>query len=363
MATRRSFLAGTAAAAVGAVASPAIAQARFEWRMVTAWPKDLPGAGIGAQRLADRITELTEGRLTVRLYPAGELVPVQDNMDAVVDGRVEMSHDMASYYIAKSPAFAFFSAIPFGLTAQEHNAWVAFGGGQALWDELAGKFGVKAFQAGNTGGQLGGWFRKEIKSTDDLIGLKARIPGLAGQALSKLGVTQVLMPGGAILEALQSGAIDAAEFMGPVNDAPFGFDQAARICYWPGFQDPSAAFQLQVNAERFAALPAPVRAAIEAACGEENARSLADYSARTPAIIADLVGKGVEFKQFPADVFQAFGKAVGEVLFELIEAGDDMVGRVAESYLGFRARTVLWTRISDQGYANMRLLEYPFPKR
>ena len=361
MTTRRSLIAG-AAAATGAFAAPAIAQGRQEWRMVTAWPKDLPGAGVGARRLAERITALTEGRLTVSLHPAGELVPVQENMDAVVDGRAEMSHDMASFYISKSPAFAFFSAVPFGMIAQEHNAWITFGGGQALWEALGAKYGIRAFLAGNTGGQLGGWFRKEISGVADLKGLRFRVQGLSGQALSRLGVKQVLMPGGAILAALKSGDIDAAEFMGPVNDAPFRFQDAAKICYWPGFQDPAAAFQLQVNAERFASLPAPLQAAVEAACGEENGRSLSDYSARTPAIIADLLGQGVMFKQFPPDVFEAFGRSVGEILAEVVESGDETVKRVAASYFGFRAKTMLWTRLADQGFANMRLLDYGYPK-
>jgi len=330
--------------------------------MITAWPRGLPGAGEGAQRLADRITALTEGRLTVRLYPAGELVPVQDNMDAVTDGRAEMSHDMASYYIAKSPAFAFFAAVPFGLVAQELNAWVLSGGGQALWDDLGKAYGVKGFLAGNTGAQLGGWFRNEIKTVDDLKELRARIPGLAGQALARLGVKQVLMPGGDILDALQAGTIDAAEFMGPVNDAPFGFEAGAKFLYWPGFQDPSAAFQLQVNIERFASLTPSQRAAIEAACGEENLRSLSEYSARTPSAIADLVARGVELKQFPPEVFAAFGRAVGEVLQEVVESGDDKTRRVAASYLSFRSKTMLWTRLADQGFANMRLLDYPFPQ-
>jgi TRAP-type mannitol/chloroaromatic compound transport system substrate-binding protein len=362
MTTRRSLLAGAAAAAASSLAAPAVAQERQEWRMVSAWPRNLPGAGVGAQRLADRITAITQGQLTVTLHPAGELVPVQEGMNAVLDGRVEMSHDMASFYIAKSPAFAFFSAVPFGLVAQEHNAWIEAGGGQALWDELGASFGVRAFLAGNTGAQLGGWFRREIRSVDDLKGLRFRIPGLAGQALARLGVSQAVMPGGAIKDALKNDAIDAAEFMGPVNDAPFNFHEAASIVYWPGFQDPCAALQLQVNAERFAALSPALQAAIASACGEETLRSLSDYHAGTPQVIADLMEKGVSFKQFPPEVFQAFGNAVGAVLDEVVEAGDPLTKRIAASYFGFRKRTLLWTRIADQGFANMRLLDYHYPQ-
>jgi TRAP-type mannitol/chloroaromatic compound transport system substrate-binding protein len=362
MTTRRSILTGLTAATATALATPAIAQGRRQWRMVTGWPRDLPGPGVGAQRLADRIAELTEGGLSIAVFPVGELVPGPDNMDAVAGAQVEMAHDMASYYTAKSPAFAFFSAIPLGLTAPEHEAWIRFGGGQALWDELGSVYGIRAFLAGNTGGQLGGWFRREIASVEDLKGLRFRIPGLAGQALARLGVAQVLLPGGSILDALKSGDLDAAEFMGPLNDAPFRFHEGAKICYWPGFQDPCSAFQLQVNEEAFGELPRSHQAAIAAACAEENARSLAEYNARTPAVLEDLIQKGVEFKQFPPHVFEAFGRAVSEVLSEIVEAGDPLVQRIASSYFGFRSRTLLWTRIADQGFANMRLLDYAYPK-
>ena len=362
MTTRRTMIAGAAAAAAGLVAAPAIAQGLVEWRMVTAWPKDLPGAGVGAQRLADRIGVRTEGKLLVRLYPVGELVPGQENMDAVTNGKVEMAHGTAAYDLARSPAFAFFSAVPFGLTAGELNAWVYDGGGQALWNELAARFGIRAFLAGNTGAQFGGWFTREISGVADLKGLRFRIPGLAGQALSKLGVVQLLMPGGEIVGKLRAGELDAAEFMGPVNDAPFGFQDVAKFCYWPGFQDPCMAFQLQINRERFEALPKAQQAAVEAACAEENIRSLAQYNARTPAVLADFVAKGVQFRQFPAEVFQAFGKAVGEVMTDAVEGGDDLVRRIAGSYFGFRDRTLLWTRLGEQGFANMRLLPYDFPR-
>jgi TRAP-type mannitol/chloroaromatic compound transport system substrate-binding protein len=363
MSTRRIFLAGATATATSLLAAPALAQNLIEWRMVTAWPRDLPGAGIGAQRLADRIGVLTQGQLTVKLHPAGELMPGQENMAAVMSGDVEMSHDMSAYYLAKSPAFAFFTSIPLGLIAQEQDAWIYAGGGKGLWDELAGRFGVKAFCAGNTGARLGGWFRKEINTVDDLKGLRFRVGGLAGQALSKLGVTQVLMPGAQILDKFKAGELDAAQFMGPVNDIAFGFQSAVKFCYWPGFQEPCAALQLQVNRTKFEALPLTHQVAIETACTEENARALAEYNARSPAVIAQAITEqGVELKQFPPDIFKAFGSASGEVLSEIIANGDDLTKRIAASYLSFRQQTLLWTRIGDQGYANMRLLDYAYPK-
>lgn len=363
MSTRRRFLAGAAAAGATMLAAPALAQNLIEWRMATAWPKGLPGAGTGAQRLADRIGVLTQGQLTIKLYAAGELVPGDQNMAAVMSGEVEMSHDMSAYYLAKSPAFAFFSAIPFGLIAQEFDAWLYAGGGRALWDELGGQFGIKAFAAGNTGARLGGWFRREINNVADLKGLRFRIGGLAGQALARLGVQQMLMPGSQILPRLQADELDAAEFMGPVNDLSFGFQNAAKFCYWPGFQEPCAALQLQVNRAKFDDLPATHKVAIEVACAEENARSLAEYGARAPAAIAQAVTQqGVVLKQFPDEVFQAFGTACGQVLSEIIENGDEFMRRLAASYFGFRQQTLLWTRIGDQGYANMRLLTYDYPK-
>ena len=209
MSTRRRFLAGAAATTASLLATPALAQNLVEWRMITAWPKGLPGAGTGAQRLADRIGVLTQGQLTIKLYAAGELLPADQNMTAVMAGDAEMSHDMSAYYLSKSPAFAFFSAIPFGLMAQEYDAWIYAKGGRGLWDELGDRFGVRAFPAGNTGARLGGWFRKEINTVDDLKGLRFRIGGLAGQALAKLGVNQVLMPGSQILPKLQSEELDA----------------------------------------------------------------------------------------------------------------------------------------------------------
>lgn len=363
MSTRRRFLTGAAAATAGLLAAPVLAQNLIEWRMITAWPKDLPGAGTGAQRLADRIGVLTQGQLTIKLHAAGELVPGDQNMAAVMAGDVEMSHDMSAYYLSKSPAFAFFSAIPFGLIAQEYDAWIYARGGRALWDELGARFGIRAFSAGNTGARLGGWFRKEINTVDDLKGLRFRIGGLAGQALAKLGVNQVLMPGSQILLKLQTEELDAAEFMGPINDLSFGFQNAAKFCYWPGFQEPCAALQLQINRAKFDDLPATHKVAIEVACAEENARSLAEYNARSPLAIAQAVTQqGVVLKQFPDEIFKAFGTASGQVLTEMIDNGDDLTRRIAGSYLAFRQETLLWTRIGDQGYANMRLLDYNYPK-
>lgn len=361
MSTRRGFLAGAAATTV--LAAPAIAQGLEQWRMVTAWPRDLTGPGVGAQRLADRIGELTDGKLTVRLYAAGELVPAQENTAQIMAGEVELGHDMASYALARSPAFAFFSSVPFGLIAQEHEAWIRSGGGQALWDELGGRFGLRYFLAGNSGARLGGWAMREIASVADLKGLRFRVSGLAGQALERLGVVPLLMPGSQIAAKFRAGELDAAQFMGPVNDIAFGVQEVAKFLYWPGFEEPCAALQLQVNRARFEALPKAQQAAIAAACAEENARSLAEFNARAPAALAQIMAQaGIALKQFSPEIYAAFGKASGEVLTDIVAGGDDLTKRVAASYFAFREQSMLWTRIGDQGFANMRLLEYAYPK-
>lgn len=364
MTTRRTFLttaAGGAAAAT--LASPALSQGLVEWKLVTAWPKDMPGAGMGAQRLADRITALTDGQLRVVVHAAGELVPGLQGMDAVMDGTAEMAHDAAYYHLARSPGFAFFTATPMGLLPHEFNAWLRVGGGQALWDRLTERYGIKSYAAGNTGVQMGGWFRREITSVADLKGKTFRMPGLGGQAIAKLGMTQMLLPGGEILDSLKSGAIDGTEWIGPLNDLDFGFHEFAKFYYWPGFHEPGSAFQLQVNRAKLEALPKSLQAAIEVAAAEANDAILAEYNARSPAALVELVNRyGVQLRQFPADVFQAFANAAGEVMQEVFDSGDDLVKAIAGSYFRFRAETLIWTRIADQGYANMRLLEHRYPK-
>lgn len=365
MTTRRTVLAGAAAGAAAAatLATPALSQGLMEWKMVTSWPKNLPGVGTGAQRFADRVGQLTEGKLTVKLFAAGELVPGLQCMDAVMNGTAELAHDASYYHLAKSPGFAFFTAVPMGLLAQEINAWIRYGGGQELWDELAAKFGIKAFMGGNTGVQMGGWFRREVKSAEDLKGLKFRMPCLGGQALTKLGMTQVLLPGGEIFANLQSGAIDGTEWIGPLNDLALGFHQVAKFYYWPGFHEPGSSLQVQINKSKFDALPKTFQLAIEAAAGEANDNMLAEYNGRSPAALAELITKhGVQLRQFPNDVFQAFGNAAGEVLQEVIDKGDETVKKIAASHFKFRDETLIWTRIADQGYANMRLLQYKYPK-
>ncbi len=355
--------AAAGAALASSFAAPASAQDRMEWKMVTSWPKGLPGLDTGARRLADRISQLSGGRLTVTVYSAGELVPALQCFDAVAAGTAEMAHDASYYHLNKSPACGFFTAVPFGMTATELNGWLYFGGGQELWDELYAPFGIKPFIAGNSGCQMGGWFRKEINSVLDLQGLKFRMPGQGGQVLTKLGVTVVTLPGGEIFANLQSGAIDGTEWVGPYNDLSLGFYQVAKYYYWPGFHEPGSGLECMVNKAKYDALPDDLRHVIQVACAAENDIMLAEFNGRSAPALAALVREhGVLLKQFPKDVIEAYGKASGDLMQEVIDGGDDITKKIASAYFKFRADIRGWTRIADQAFTNARLLKFDYPQ-
>jgi len=240
---RRSFIrkagfAGAGAAGLSTLATPALSQNKITWRMVTTWPKNFPGLGVGAQRLADRITTASGGRLTIQVYSAGELVPPLQSVDAVIDGGAEMSHGAAYYWQNKSQALAFFTGVPFGMTSREMSAWVRFLGGQEVWDEVYDQFGLQGFLSGDTGTQAGGWFRKELTGLDDIQGLRFRTPGLGGKVWAKLGASVTNMAAGEIFQALQSGTLDAAEFVGPYNDLALGFYKVCQYYYTSSFTEP-----------------------------------------------------------------------------------------------------------------------------
>ena len=255
--SRRSFLRKAPLAASAALVACGQAQEgnapsiqtrkNFKWKMVTTWPKDFPGLGTGANRLAQTIGDMSGGQLEVKVYGAGELVPAMGVFDGVAGGTAEMGHASAYYWKGKHEATQFFSAVPFGLTAQEINGWLSYGGGQELWDELYAGFGLKAFPAGNTGVQMGGWFNREINALDDFSGLVMRMPGLGGEVLRRLDATVQNLPGGEIFQALKTGAIDATEWVGPYNDLAFGFHQAAKYYYWPGWHEPGTTMEAMIN--------------------------------------------------------------------------------------------------------------------
>ena len=237
---RRAFLTGAGAAtvALGAGIKTAEAKPEHKWKMVTTWPKNFPGLGTGAENLATLIGEMSAGRIEITVYGANELVPAFEVFDAVSQGTAEMGHGAAYYWKGKSEAAQFFATVPFGLTAQEQNGWFYYGGGLELWTELYAEFGLVPAPAGNTGVQMGGWFNKEINSVSDLEGLKMRIPGLGGEVLKRAGGTPVSLPGGELFTSLQSGAIDATEWVGPYNDLAFGLYKAAKYYYYPGWHEP-----------------------------------------------------------------------------------------------------------------------------
>lgn len=365
---RRSFLRGAAATGVAAAAAstfpkPAISQGLMEWRMVTAWPKGLPGVGTAAERLAQRIGAMSEGRLTVQVFAGGELVPALQVFDGVSGGTAEMGHDAAYYHLSKSPATAFFTGVPFGMTANELTAWIRFGGGQELWDELYTPFNLKAFLTGNTGVQMGGWFRNEVTSLDDFKGLKYRMPGQGGQVLQRIGATVVLLPGGEVFPALQSGAIDATEWIGPYSDLTLGFYKVAKFYYWPGFHEPGSGLQFTVNLEKFDALPEDLKQIIETAAGAENDAVLAEFNGRSAQALQTLVREhGVQLRQMPRDVLMAVGTEAGKLMQETVDEGDEITKKIALSFLKARAEALVWTRIADQGFTNARLLPFDYPR-
>ncbi len=357
---RRQFLkkAGVAGAAGVAAASglaaPALAQKRTEMVMVTTWPRDFPGLGTGAQRLAKRINAMTDGRINVEYFAAGERVGAFDAFDEVASGRAQAYHAADYYWKGKHLGWAYYSSVPFGLTYAETNAWIRFGGGQELWDELAGTFGLKCLMAGNTGVQMGGWFRKEINSPDDFKGLKMRIPGLGGDVIAKLGGSPVSVPGGQIYENLVSGAIDATEWVGPWNDSFMKFYEATKFYYYPGFHEPGTMLSFGMNAEWWNGLSKTDQLVIEAATAAENDIMMAEYTAKSGASLKKLLEEqGVKLRQFNDDVYDAFGEAAEEV-FETVRAHSDLANRIDQSFRKARSDLGAWSKISEQAYVAQR---------
>ncbi|MBO6782319.1 MAG: TRAP transporter substrate-binding protein [Alphaproteobacteria bacterium] len=346
-------VAGTAAAA-SSFPKPAIAQDRIEFAMVTTWPRDFPGLGTGAQRFAARLDEMSEGRIKVEYFAAGERVGAFDSFDEVASGNAQGYHAAEYYWKGKHPGWAYFTAVPFGLTYTEMNAWIRFGGGQELWDELAAEFDLKGLMCGNTGVQMGGWFNKEINTADDLKGLKMRIPGLGGDVMAKLGASPVSLPGGQIYENLVSGAIDATEWVGPWNDQVMKFFEAAKFYYYPGMHEPGSMLAVGLNASFWGGLSKSDQLMIEAAASMENDVMMSEYNAKNGAALAELINnQGVELRQFSDEIYDSFGKASDEVFAEVV-AHSDLARRIHESFLKAREEVGGWTNISDQAYVLQR---------
>ena len=359
---RREFLtkagAGSMLAATGlglsAKNANAAAGKKYKWKMVTTWPKNFPGLGTGANTIAKMITEMSGGRIEVKVYGAKQLVGPFEVFNAVSSGDVQMGHGAAYYWKNKSEAAQFFSSVPFGLNAQEMNGWLYHGGGLKLWKELYADFNLIPAAAGNTGVQMGGWFNKEIKSIKDLKGLKMRIPGLGSEVLKRAGGTPVSLPGGEIYTSLQSGAIDAAEWVGPYNDLAFGFYKVAKYYYYPGWHEPGTTLEAIVNKKVFDELPKDLQKIVECACAYANQDMLAEYTARNNAALHTLVTKHhVNLKPFPKDVLAKIKNFSDEVVSEVANK-DKMGKKIFASFKKFRGQAQAWHKISELAYYNAR---------
>jgi TRAP-type mannitol/chloroaromatic compound transport system substrate-binding protein len=274
--------------------------------------------------------------------------------DAVRDGSAEMGHSASYYWKGKHPATPFFTAVPFGLTAQELNSWVNFGGGQELWDELYGEFGLKPLPCGNSGTQMAGWFRKEINSLEDIKGLKIRAPGLAGEVMQRIGATPVQMPGGEVFTSMQTGALDAADWVGPYNDLTFGLHKVAKYYYYPGWQEPGAMLEMMINKEKWDALPEDLQAIVKNAAEAENQHIYDEFTARNAEALKQLVNEhGVELRRLPDEVLEALEKTSQEAVEDLV-AGNDQARRIYESYRDFRDSVMPYIAVAEQSALNVR---------
>ncbi len=352
---RRKFLGLLGAGAVAStLATPALSQNRQKWRMVTAWPKDLPGPGVWARRIAERIAAATDGKLTVQLYGAGEIVPALGVLDAVASGTAEMGHSTAFYWMSKEPAAAFFTAMPFGLTAQEHIAWIESAGGQALWDEIYAPFGVKPFMAGNIGMAMTGWFRNELNSAADLKGLKIRAPGLGGQVYSRLGATAVTVPAGEIFTGLKSGVLDGAEFLGPSSDMPLGLFQAAPYYYAPGALKPNGPSEAIINQKAWDALPKDMQMAVQNAIATESTIGWAETEWNNARIAATLPSHEIiKLRTLPVDILTAMQAASIEVVNE-VASKSPAAKKVYDAYMVMLQTQGAWSKINLSQYLAKR---------
>ena len=326
----------------------------YKWNMVTTWPKNFPGLGMAAENLSQYVKEMSNGRLIIKVYGAGELVPAMGVFDAVSQGNVELGHGASYYWTGKVKSSQFFTAVPFGLTAQEMNGWLHHGGGLELWEEAYEPFNLVPLAGGNTGVQMAGWFNKEINSIEDIRGIKMRIPGLAGEVFTRLGAETVQLAGNEIFLSLQQGVIDAAEWVGPYNDLTFGFHQVAKYYYYPGWHEPGSTLEIIVNKDALESLPDDLRAMMKYASRAVNQEMLDEYTARNNNALIELVEKhGVSLRKLPNDVLRELKKVSDEVMKEFV-AKDDMARKVYDSYSNFKEDVVNYHNISEKAYIEAR---------
>lgn len=336
--------------------STAISEEVFEWKMVTSWPKNLPAIGVAPERFAELVDTMSNGRLKIKVYGANELVAPDEVFDAVSNGSAQMGHGAAYYWVGKAPAAVLFTTVPFGMTAQEMNAWIAYGGGLELWRELYEPFDVIPMACGNSGVQMGGWFNVEINTLDDLKGLVMRIPGLAGEVMQRAGAAPTTMPASEIFTALQSGTIDATEWVGPYNDLALGLHDIAKYYYYPGWHEPGATIELLVNDQAFEELPTDLQKIVEVASRAINQDMLDEFMARNNAALKLLVEEhNVELRRLPDEVLLRL-KAISKEVMDELANKDPLTKRIVTSYREFQTEVSQWTEIAEEAYFRARNL-------
>jgi TRAP-type mannitol/chloroaromatic compound transport system substrate-binding protein len=355
---RRRFLrsAGVGSAAVAAsatLAAPAIAQSmpEIKWRLTSSFPKSLDTIYGAGEFFAQRVAAVTDNKFQIRVFAAGEIVPGLQVVDAVQNETVECGHTAAYYYVGKDPTFAFDTAIPFGLNTRQHNAWVYHGGGLELMREFYKSYNMTSFLMSHTGAQMGGWWRKEIKTPDDMKGVKMRIGGFAGQVMAKVGVVPQQLAGGDIYPALEKGTIDSAEWVGPYDDQKLGFNKVAQHYYYPGWWEGGAALQLYVGLKAWASLPKVYQEAIATACGDTVGWSVAKYDVQNPKAMRELVASGTKLLPFPTAVLETCFNAANELYAET-SAKNPKFKKVYDSWRPFRNEEVLWFRVVENSFDN-----------
>ncbi len=346
---RRDFLKATASgAAVAAVASPAIAQSspEIKWRLASSFPKSLDTIYGGAEVMAKHLAEATDNKFQIQVFAGGELVPGLQALDATSNGTVEISHTVAYYYVGKDPTFAIFASVPFGLNARMQNSWWYQGGGDKLGNEFFKKYNVIGIPCGNTGTQMGGWFRKEIKTVADISGLKMRIGGIAGQVMSRLGLVPQQLAGGDVYPALEKGTIDAVEWVGPYDDEKLGFNKVAKYYYYPGFWEGGPMVHSFVNLEKWNALPKHYQVALENACAFANVNMAARYDMQNPQALKRLVASGTQLRPFSNEILEASLKATNELWAEISAKNADFK-KAIEAMQAYRSDQYLWWQVAE----------------
>jgi len=329
---------------------------RVRWQLISSFPRSLDTIFGAAEVLSERVSELTDGRFTIRVFPAGELVPYNQVLDSVQKGTVAIGHSASYYFIGSNPALAFDCTVPFGLTVRQYNAWMYHGNGLALTRELFADFNVLNFPGGNTGTQMGGWFRDEITELGDLNGIKMRIPGLGGKVMDQMGVNVQVLAAGEIYTALERGALDATEWSGPYDDQRLGFHKVARNYYYPGWWEPAPGLSFYINRDEWAKLPSDYQAALASSAAEANIDMLAEYDKKNPAALESLLADGVNLRPFPQDVMLE-AERISKDMMSASAAADPAYRKIYEDYIGWQKQSNRWMRTAEHTYASFAFRE------